>query len=281
MGSVQGQELQNEISDVQSEQNNVQQLEQDNVQSEQNNVQSNDDTFVHPLDELIRSKSSESKCLEMLNVFCGKIYVGKDENGVDIYETVDPYEFFASITQLLNYSVQNNYHNVIDWILENYILTDVSYDNNFIYRNAITYMGDKASISLEKLAKHSSFNPDTNILLNILSRSKYDLFCHCLDSVHLNSNLRKYKYTLASYVKSGEYKKAEQLLTNIEMLNNDPNYVITDPIYTEIVEQQNVPNVEVVNVPFEQEELQYAHVASNESVILQEPSVESVVQEEY
>ena len=80
------------------------------------------------------------------------------------------------------------------------------------------------------IISHQSFVPTMAVLDNLYSRSKFEQIKICMSRPHLSGALRKYRFTIASYVDQGRHISINDLFTQIKQLEADASFVITHEV---------------------------------------------------
>lgn len=186
--------------------------------------------YIHPLIEMINRHHSESEMINMLETYCGTKLVGVDEFGNNIYEYVDQLSFFGPVMEVFAHCSGYGKKSVLIWLLEKYVPLDVSYDNNFCYFESLRYSHYTVT---EMIVNHESFHPSLEVLENLLSRNKYELFNKCMSSPHLKGDLYTYRYTFQYYIINKQYQNINVLLQNINKRLTGQEIEISDKIYSE------------------------------------------------
>lgn len=169
--------------------------------------------YVHPFIQLITKNASDAEVINTLNAFVGKIQVGSDQYNRPIYEAVDQTEFLAPILQVFSYAANNGRRSVVEWLMENYVPLNVSYDDNYCYFECLRW--NHFDIA-DMIVNHESFYPTMAVLENLLQRSKYAGFKQCMKSPHLRGDLQTYRFTFMHYVDTNQYSVISPLLNKIK-----------------------------------------------------------------
>ncbi len=143
--------------------------------------------FVHPFITMIDKNVPESEMVNTLCAFVGPTEFGQDTNGNTIYESVDQTEFIAPVLQVFSFCASNGRKQVVQWLIENFVPLDVSYDNNFCYTESLRWSHSDIA---DMIACHESFRPNMEILENLISRKKYDVFKKCMTSPYITGTLK-------------------------------------------------------------------------------------------
>ena len=204
--------------------------------------------YVHPFIQMIDKYSSESEMINTLEAFCGKTQIGTDQNGQPIYEVIDQMEFFAPVLQVFSYCANNGKKSVVQWLMNNFVPLQVSYDNNFCYFECLKFNHHDI---IDMIVSHESFIPSMEILENLISRNKYAHFRTCMASSHLRDDLSTYRFTFMHYIDNNQYNNVNNLFNLIKQRITNKTIEISDQIY---------PNPKFVQlqqpVPVEQTPLQ-------------------------
>lgn len=205
--------------------------------------------YVHPFITMIDEKRSESEMIDMLQCFCGRIEVGRDSMGRPIYEIVDQLEFIAPVLEVFSYCANNGKKAVVQWLANNFVPLQVSYDNNFCYFECLKYNHNEIA---DIIVHHESFNPTIQVLENLINRNKYGQFKHCMTSAYLTGDLRTYRFTFMHYIETNQYENVKSLLQKISQRISLTN--ITDRIYPdpELAQAPLVTPIQPVEIPVSQ-----------------------------
>jgi hypothetical protein len=144
-----------------------------------------DKNFVHPFMELIKNNASNMEMIDTMALFMGVSKAGEES-----FYTVDQMDFIIPVLQVFSYAVCNDRAPVARWIMENFVLLDVSYDDNFCYNGAIKWNYPDIA---DEIALHESFSPSTSILQDLMRRGRYDLIKKCINAPALSGLLKEYK----------------------------------------------------------------------------------------
>ena len=196
--------------------------------------------FVHPFIAMINEQRSQPEMINTLQAFCGRTQIGVNEKNEPIYDTVDQMEFKAPVMQVFSYCANNGKDSVVEWLIENYIPLEVSYDNNFCYFECLKWKHEKIA---DMIVQHESFNPTMEILENLLERNKYLQFRHCMNSPYLRGDMLTYKFTFMHYIDNNQYSSVKNLLGKIKQHTSNANIPITDQVY---------PNPKLAKTHFDQ-----------------------------
>lgn len=204
--------------------------------------------YVHPFISMIERNSSEAEMINTLQAFCGRVQIGCDQYGRPIYEAVDQTEFIGPVLQVFSYCATNGRKNVVQWLLDNFVPLQVSYDNNFCYHECSRW---KHLDIADMLCCHESFVPEVSILFNLLERSRYNVFRTCIQSPHLRGDFQTYRYTFLRYIDTSDYEAVKSLLSKINQRISGQTVEITDTVYPNprLVPQQNSQTIVAEPVP--------------------------------
>ena len=184
--------------------------------------------YVHPLIELVLNQDTENKMIDWLQSFVGTNKIATGPTGNPIYEVVDQMDFVAPVLELFSYCASNKKMKVVQWLYDNFVPLNVSYDGNFCYNECLKWNNyDMADM----IAKHESFNPTMDIFENLLSRNKYDLFKKCMASPFLKDDMFTYRFTFMHYVDTNQYSAIRSLLEKIKKRQSLSANSITDQVY--------------------------------------------------
>lgn len=200
----------------------------DNYNEQQFKLQNN--KFVHPFLDMLERRATASEMINTLAAYCGKIEIGKDQYGREIYETVDQTEFIGPVLQVFAYTTTRSMTDVVRWLLDNFVPLQVSYDNNFCYFESLRWNHTTVA---DMLIEHESFNPTIDVLENLLTRKSYTQFKKCMSSAYIlpSNPIGQYKYTFIHYIDLQDYNATHHLFTQIKQKISDPSTEITHMIY--------------------------------------------------
>lgn len=184
--------------------------------------------FIHPLIEMINRNCPDAEMIRTLDTFVGKIQVGTDPQGNPIYETVDQMQFIAPVMEVFSYCANNGRKSVVQWLFDNFIPLNVSYDNNFCYFESLRW--NHTDIT-DMIVQHESFYPSMEVLENLISRNKYNLLKKCMTSPHLRGDLQTYRFTFMYYVDNDQFSMVNELLRKIKQRSTDNKIEINDTVY--------------------------------------------------
>ncbi|XWV25931.1 hypothetical protein QJ857_gp1149 [Tupanvirus soda lake] len=185
--------------------------------------------YVHPFIEMINRNCSESEIINTLQAFCGRIEVGKDQFGRPIYEAVDQTEFIAPVLQVFSYCANNGKKTVVQWLLDNFVPLQVSYENNYCYFECLQW---KHTDIADMLVGHESFVPSMEVLENLISRSKYAQFRKCMTSPLLpRGDLDTYRFTFMHYIDCNQFSNVSNLFRKIKQRSSGQQVAVDDKIY--------------------------------------------------
>ena len=219
-------------------------------------------TYVHPFIDMINRNCSEAEMINTLQAFCGRVEVGTDQYGRSIYESVDQIEFTAPVLQVFSYCACNGKKSVVDWLVNNFVPLQVSYDNNHCFFECLRW---KHYDIADMIARHESFNPSVEALENLLSRNKYADFGKCMLSPYLRGDFHTYRFTFQYYINNNQFSNANSLFQNIKQRTTNPDLVISDEVYPnprlaqQAQQTQQTQTIQAVSV------LQEEGTVSNES----------------
>lgn len=184
--------------------------------------------YVHPFIEMINRNCSETEMINTLEAFCGRTEVGTDEEGRLIYEAVDQTEFIAPVLQVFSYCATNGKQSVVQWLLNNFVPLQVSYDNNFCYFDCLKWGYHQIA---DWISEHESFYPSMEVLENLLNRGRYTQFHKCMSSPYLKDDLNTYRFTFMHYINNAQFSDVGNLLDNIKQKTAGQTIQILDTIY--------------------------------------------------
>ncbi|XWV24688.1 hypothetical protein QJ856_gp1095 [Tupanvirus deep ocean] len=185
--------------------------------------------YVHPFIEMINRNCSESEMINTLQAYCGRSEVGKDQFGRPIYEAVDQTEFIGPVLQVFSYCANNGKKTVVQWLLDNFVPLQVSYENNYCYFECLQWKHYEIA---DMLVGHESFVPSMEVLESLLSRSKYAQFRKCMTSPLLpRGDLDTYRFTFMHYIDSNQFLNVSNLFKKIKQRSSGQQVPIDDQIY--------------------------------------------------
>jgi len=230
-------------------------------------------TYVHPFIELVNRSASETEIIGTIGAFICCREIEKDSNDKPIYEEIDQTTFITPMTQVFAYAANNGKTQLTKWIMDNFVPLQVSYDNNFCYFESLKWQHSHIA---DMIAYHESFVPTINILENLISRNKYDVFKHCMKSPYLKSDLHKYRFTFRKYIDDGNYECVKNLLANIKKKEQGTMIDIWDPICPNPFLVPTVQPVETI-VPIDTTEFTGQLMEITESIELSvQPTAQSI-----
>ena len=197
--------------------------------------------FVHPFLEMLHGNVSEQGMIDTMAVYMGVTEIGKNADSSPIYDVVDLTEFFGPVTQVFAYCANNGKRQVVNWLMNNYVPLNVSYDNNYCYFESIKWgLNDIA----ESISQHHSFVPSFETIKSMLSKSQYNLLRSTFTSPHLEGELNTYKYTLQVYLHQKKYAMLGDLIQLIEKRLTDNTIEINYPVYDDNFASASMSQVE-------------------------------------
>ena len=245
-------------------------------------------TYVHPFIDMINRNCSEAEMINTLQAFCGRVEVGTDQYGRSIYESVDQIEFTAPVLQVFSYCACNGKKSVVDWLVNNFVPLQVSYDNNHCFFECLRW---KHYDIADMIARHESFNPSVEALENLLSRNKYADFGKCMSSPYLRGDFHTYRFTFQYYVNNNQFSNANSLFQKIKQRMTNPDLVISDEVYPNprlaqqvqqtqtVQETQSVQETQPDQIPVPQEDGTVSNESESECQPCQPEAAEKVCME--
>lgn len=164
---------------------------------------------THPFVEMISSNMSEEQMISTMEAFMGTTSVSQSDT--PSFYVVDQMEFFAPVLHVFANATYNGKRNVVKWILNNFVPLDVSYDNNFFYKE--TLKQNNFDIT-EMLTDHPSFVSDMFVLEDLLKRQKFDLFKKFV--LNTNGLIQTRAPSLYTYIDEGKINEAIDLFNQIK-----------------------------------------------------------------
>lgn len=205
--------------------------------------------YVHPFIELVNRNAPTNELINTMALYLD-ISTGEDsQSGEKYYLMVDQSEFIAPVLQVFSFSATNGREPVVRWIMENFVMLDVSYDNNFCYFDSIRWKHEKIA---DLITTHESFNPTPTVLQNLLARQKYDIFKKCMQSPAIQGLVRDYRFTFIKYLNENKYSAVHGLVDFIIKKEKVPNTIIPDEILLEDFNSGNISN-EIATVVIDDE----------------------------
>lgn len=197
---------------------------------------------VDPLIEMVTRGCSEQEIIRTLDAFMGKREIGKDANGQPVFDIVDQTMFTAPVLYIFSDAVNYGKVNTVRWLMDNFVPLNVSYDNNFCFFECQRW-GHTALADM--IVEHESFYPSTEVLDNLLTRSKYNLFRKCMTSPHLRDEMNTYRFTFMHYIDNNQYVAVNELYNKIKQRKTGTMTPILDPVYPNPkLVKPNVPHKE-------------------------------------
>ena len=196
--------------------------------------------YIHPFIQLINQNASATEMISTMSAYLSSVEIGTDDNGNKIYDAVDQTEFIAPVIQVFSYCANNGRGAVVQYLMDNFIPLQVSYDNNYCFFE--TQKWGHHSIC-DMIVSHQSFVPTMAVLENLYSRSKFEQIKMCMSRAHLTGTLRTYRFTISSYVDQARYTAINDLFTQIKRLDTDATFVITHEV---VPDPRFAPKIAVV-----------------------------------
>lgn len=184
--------------------------------------------FVHPFIDMIYKDYSEEKMINMLQAFCGRIEIERDQYDRPIYEIVDQTEFIAPVLQVFSHCANNGKKEVVQWLVDNFVPLQVSYDNNYCFFECLKWKNYEI---VDIIVDHESFYPSMEVLENLISRSKYAQIKKCMTSPYLQDDFGKYRFTIMHYVDNNQFVDINNLFMKIKQKLNNQQITIDDIVY--------------------------------------------------
>jgi len=206
--------------------------------------------FVHPFIEYVKQRRTDEEIINLMNTYMG--CEPKNDNSQPIYNCVDLMEFMAPVLHVMFYAVTNNRISIVEWLVNNYIPLQASYDDNIFYFEASN--NNRMEI-INLLVHHPSFIPDFKVLEDLKTKGKYDLFADCMKSPNLDDLVRLYALTFRHYIDLNMTSHVDTLLSRLKCKQDDDTYIIPDTII--------YPHNEG-DIPHNEEDIPHSHQASGE-----------------
>lgn len=181
--------------------------------------------YISPITQAIGK--SETEIINTLEMFCGGTQIGVNANGEPMYDSVDQSEMYIPVMQLFSHCVIKNYVKAVEWIVQKFVLLQVSIDDNFCYHESIKNNNKEMT---KLIISHPSFEPSIDILDSFIADELYEHFKTCINHPFIEREIFKYRYTLASYIDQEQYLQLCRLFGLLKLKISGKACVIPDEI---------------------------------------------------
>lgn len=177
--------------------------------------------YTHPFIECIHNSASEEEMINTMEVFMGTTPADTPISVQPSYYVIDQMEFIVPVLHVFSNAVSIGKLRIIQWLMNNYVPLDVSYDDNFFYKDAIkTNQNDSADL----IITHPSFKSDMYVLENLLDRRKYDAFKKLVTKT--DGPIQSRAPTLCTYIDNGEIDNVRNLFNIIQIEESARSHTI-------------------------------------------------------
>lgn len=185
--------------------------------------------YSHPLIQVLQRTHTQEDVIDTLQAFVGNTEAGVNPDGSIVYDVVDQMDYFPQVMEVFAYACGYGHEKIVQWLLDNYVPLDVSYNENQCFIECIR-MGH---IHIAKMImEHESFNPSVDVLIAVKNNDEY--LRTYLMKPNLDGDLKTYRYTLLNYLENKQYTEIESLLNNIKYEIKIDDVILDEPIEVNI-----------------------------------------------